>query len=86
MFMNIIENFKNKVKSLKKNINKHISAPKHHQTTIVASFISSVIQFVKYFHPVGLYESYLISIFMNINENLKMRDNPLGKLVIKDLN
>ena len=32
-------------------------------------FISSVIQFDKFFHPVVLYENYLIYIFMNINEN-----------------
>ena len=32
-------------------------------------FISSVIQFDKFFHPVVLYENYLICIFMNINEN-----------------
>ena len=30
--------------------------------------ISSVIQFDKFFHPVVLYENYLICIFMNINE------------------
>ena len=42
-------------------------------------FISSVIQFDKFFHPVVLYENYLmvlyenylICIFMNINEILK---------------
>ena len=31
-------------------------------------FISSVIQFDKFFHPEVLYEIYLICIFMNINE------------------
>ena len=31
-------------------------------------FISSVIQFDIFFHPVVLYENYLICIFMNINE------------------
>ena len=31
-------------------------------------FISSVIQFDKLFHPVVLYENYLICMFMNINE------------------
>ena len=34
-------------------------------------FISSVIQFYMFFHPVVLYENYLICIFMNINEILK---------------
>ena len=32
-------------------------------------FIASVIQSDKFFHPVVLYENYLICIFMNINEN-----------------
>ena len=56
---------------IKNNINEHISAQKHHQTTIVAIFIYSVIQFDNFFHPVVLYENYLICIFMNINEILK---------------
>ena len=43
-------------------------------------FISSVIQFDKFFHPVVLYENYLICIFMNINEILKMREKTMGKL------
>ena len=30
-------------------------------------FISSVIQFDMFFHPVALYENYLICVFMNIN-------------------
>ena len=67
--MNINENLQKWSKIIKNNINEHISAQKHHQTTIVASFfISSVIQFDKFFHPVVLYENYLICIFMNINE------------------
>ena len=43
-------------------------------------FISSVIQFDMFFHPVVLDENDLICIFMNINEILKMREKPLGKL------
>ena len=35
-------------------------------------FISSVIQFDKFFHPVVLYENYFICIFMNINVILKL--------------
>ena len=31
--------------------------------------ILSVIQFDKFFHPVVVYENYLICIFININEN-----------------
>ena len=65
---------------MKTNINEHISAQKHHQSTIVASFYIPVIQFDKFFHPVVLYENDLICIFMNINENLKMREKTVGKL------
>ena len=36
---------------------------------LLPDFISSVIQFDKLFHPVVLYENYLICVFMNINEN-----------------
>ena len=43
-------------------------------------FISSVIQFNKLFHPVVPYENYLICIFMNINEILKLREKTMGKL------
>ena len=43
-------------------------------------FISSVIQFDKIFHLMVLYENYLICIFMNINEILKMREETMGKL------
>ena len=35
---------------------------------------TSVIRFDQSFHPVVLYENYLICIFMNINENLKNGD------------
>ena len=34
-------------------------------------FISSVIQFDKFFHPVVLDENYLICLFMNINDEGK---------------
>ena len=44
-----------------------------HQTTIVACVYIMSDTIDKYFHPVVLYENYLICIFMNINENLKMR-------------
>ena len=57
-----------------------MSAQKHHQTDIVAIFISLVIQFDKFFHPVVLYENYLLCIFMHFNEILKMRGKPMGKL------
>ena len=67
--MNIKENLQKWSKIIKNNINEHISAQKHLQTAIVAIFISSVIQFDKFFHPVVLYENYLIFKFMNINEN-----------------
>ena len=41
-------------------------------------FISSVIQFDKFFHPVIQDENYLTCIFMNINEILKMRGKNMG--------
>ena len=37
-------------------------------------FISSVIQLDNFFHLVVLHENYLICIFININEILKMRE------------
>ena len=57
-----------------------------HRTTIVACFIvHRVIQFDKYFYPVALYENYLVCIFMNINEILKMREIPLDELASKEV-
>ena len=41
-------------------------------------FISSVIQFDKFFHQVVLYENYLLCIFMNINEILEMIEKNMG--------
>ena len=79
--MNINENLQKWSKIIKKkNINEHNSAQKHHQTTTVASFVSSVIQFYMFFHPVILYENYLICIFMNINENFCNERKILEKL------
>ena len=43
-------------------------------------FISSVIQFDKFFHPVVLYENFLIFIFMNINENFCNERKNLRKI------
>ena len=72
IFININENLKKLGNNLKKNmINNQISAQNYRQTTIVASFISPMIEFDMYFHPVVLYENHLICIFININENLK---------------
>ena len=71
VFMNINQNLKNKLKIIQKVINKLSLASNHHQTTIVACFILSVIQFDKVFYLMVLYENYLICIFMNINEYLK---------------
>ena len=47
---------------------------------LLSVFISSLIKFDKFFHPVVLDENYLICIFMNINEILKMREKTMGKL------
>ena len=69
--MNITENLQFKVNHKKYMINKQVSAPNHHQTTIAAYFIESEIKFDKSFHLMVLYENYLICIFMNNYENLK---------------
>ena len=66
--MNIKENLQKWSKIIKKNINEHISAQNITRPPLLPVFISSVIQFDKFFHPVVLYENYLICIFMNINE------------------
>ena len=66
IFTNINEILKHEEKLIKNIINKQILAPNHHQIAIVASFISSVIQFDKSFHPVVLYENILICIFIVI--------------------
>ena len=39
------------------------------QPPLLPVFLSSVIHCDKFFHPVVLYENYLICFFMNINEN-----------------
>ena len=63
-----MKTYKNEVKSYKTtqmNIFQHKNVIK---PPLLPVFISSVIQFDKFFHPVVLYENYLICIFMNINE------------------
>ena len=52
-------------------MHKQVSATNHHQITIVACFISSVIQFDNSLHPVVPNKTYLICMFMNVSENLK---------------
>ena len=70
--MNISKNLK-KIGKIIKNIN--IFQPKNiTKSPLLQAFISSVIQFDQSFHPVVLYEYYLIFIFININENLKMKE------------
>ena len=45
--------------------------------------ISSMLQFDKSFHPVFLYENYLICIFIDIKKNFKIMETPLDKIVFK---
>ena len=59
------------------NIFQHINITK---PPLMPVFISSVIQFDKFFHPVVLYENYLICIFMNINENFRNERKNLRKI------
>ena len=47
---------------------------------LLTVFIASVIQLDKIFHPVVLYENYLICIFMNINENFCYERKNLRKI------
>ena len=75
-----MKTYKNEIKSKKNNINENISAQNIIKPPLLPVFISSVIQFDKLFHPVVLYEKYLICIFMNINEILKMMESTMGKL------
>ena len=49
-------------------------------TPLLPVFISSVIQFDNFFHPVVLYENYLICIFMNINEKFCNQRKNLRKI------
>ena len=50
------------------------------KSPLLPVFISSVIHLISSFIPVVLYENYLICIFMNINEILKMMEKTMGKL------
>ena len=47
--------------------------------------MSSVIKFDKSFHPVVLYENYLICTFMNISENLKTGEELIGEKLLSCL-
>ena len=47
---------------------------------LLPAFISSVIQFDKFFHPVVLDENFLICIFMNINESFCNERKNLRKI------
>ena len=76
--MNINENLKKWVKIIKNTINKQIPALNHHQTSVVACFMTPVIHYDKFFHPVVQYENFLICIFMNIKENLKNEGKMIG--------
>ena len=79
---------KNKGKIIKKNtVNKLVSVPNDHQTTILDVFISSIIQFDKFFLFSGLIRNYLIYIFMNIdkkhiNKGKIIKKNIINKLIL----
>ena len=62
-------------------INEYISAKNIINPPLLPVFISSVIQFDKFHHPVALYENYLICIFMNINENFS-NEKKHGKTIV----
>ena len=69
-----MKTLKNEVKHKKNTINIILKPQNIIKPPLLPVFISSVIQFDKFFHPVVQYENYVICIFMNINENLKMRE------------
>ena len=78
IFVNINKNLKHKGKIIKKNtIFQHINIIK---PPLVPVFISSVIQFDKFFYLVVPYENYLIYIFMNINEKFSNERKNLRKV------
>ena len=54
-------------------MDKQISDQNHRKTNIVVRFYIEI-QFDKSFHPVVQYENYPICVFMNINENIKLRE------------
>ena len=58
--MNINENLQKGSKIIKNNINEHISTQNIIKPPLLPVFISSVIQFDMFFHPVVLYENCLI--------------------------
>ena len=64
------------------NINENMKMRKIHRTLTYFNpkpslfhVVSSVIQYDMFFHPIVLYENFLIFILLNINENLKNREN-----------
>ena len=69
-----------KMRQNHKSINEYISAKNIIKPAYLPVFISSVIKFDKFFHPVVLYENDPICIFMNINENLKNERKILEKI------
>ena len=64
--MNFNENIKNDKKSLKP-INQLLSGPNCYWDTVIEPEIS----YDKFIDDLGLYEIYLICIFMNVNQNVK---------------
>ena len=75
-----MKTYKNEVESLKTtemNIFQHKNIIK---PPLLPFSISSVNHFDKFFHPVVLYENYLICIFMNIKENFCNERKNLRKI------
>ena len=77
--MDINENLQKGSKIIK-NINEHISAQNIIKPPLLPVFISSVIQFDMFFHPVVLYENYLICNSLILIKTFVMKEKILEKL------
>ena len=79
LHIHVVKTFKKLGKIIKKNIYKHISV-----YNITESPVLPVLYHQWYvFSSSCLYENYLICIFVNINDDLKMKEKFMGKLVSK---
>ena len=78
--MNINENLQKFSKIIKNSINEHISAQNIIKPPLLPVFVSSSIQFDKFFHSVVLYANDLICIFININGNFCNERKNLRKI------
>ena len=77
VFMNITENHKNKGEIIKNTMNNWFQPQTIIKPPLLHVFISSVIQFDKWFHLMVLNGNYLICIFMKINKIFRNEDKAI---------